>query len=379
MRLGTPGFVGARLTQAREARGMTAAAVAELAEVTRQAIHQYERGPHSPGHDVLTRLAAALGMPVHYFVKPMPLLVRASPAFARSMSATTKTARTRAERLLERVAELTGDLEQHAQLRPVNLPDLCPNMVDPAAVSFDEIEDIANRLRRIWDMGDGPISNVAWLLENHGTVVSRVAMEARELDGISAWISGRPYALVNEDVPLARARFDLLHELGHLICHRHIPERALKNQSSFKLIELQAHRFAAAFAFPQSSFAREAVPLTLDRFLELKSRWRMSVKMMIHRAGDLRIASAEHLQILYRRYNWRKWSRAEPFDDVWPPEIPKMLDKATTLVIERGGVSAADLQHEIALTEREACVLSCLRRETLAPQDAKILKFPGAN
>jgi Zn-dependent peptidase ImmA (M78 family)/DNA-binding XRE family transcriptional regulator len=374
MRLGTPGFVGARLTQARETRGMTAAAVAELAAVTRQAIHQYEKGPHSPGHDVLTRLAAALGVPVHYFVKPMPELAR-TPAFARSMSAATKTARVRAERLLERVAELTGDLEQHAQLRPVDLPDLFPNLEDPTAVSFDEIENAASELRRTWEMGDGPISNVAWLLENRGIVVSRVAMEARELDGISSWINGRPYVLVNEDVPLARARFDLLHELGHVICHRHVPERVLRNQPAFKLIELQAHRFAAAFAFPQASFAREGVPLTLDRFLELKPRWRMSVKMMIHRAGDLRIASSDMLQTLYRRYNWRKWSRGEPFDDVWSPEIPRMLDKAATLIIERKAVGAADLQHQIGLSEREACALACLRRDSLAPLDAKIIPF----
>jgi Zn-dependent peptidase ImmA (M78 family)/DNA-binding XRE family transcriptional regulator len=375
MRPGTPGFVKERLTEAREARALTAAALAELVLVTRQAVHQYERGPQTPGHDVLTRLAAALAVPVHYFLKPMPSM-ESSTSFARSMSATTKTARIRAEKLLNRVAEMAQEIDAIAQLKSVNIPAVCEQVEDPTGLSMNEIEDAANGLRRAWDLGEGPISNVAWLLENHGIVVSRVSLEAKTLDGISRWINDRPFVLINDEVPLARARFDLLHELGHLTLHRRVPERLLKNKATFKLIEQQAHRFAGAFGFPQASFAREAAPLSLDRFLELKKRWNMSVKMMIHRADDLQIASSDVTEMLYRRYNWRGWTRREPLDDL-PPEIPRMLDKAATLTIESGARSADDLLHGFALGEHEICHLACLRRPTLAPLQAKIVQFPA--
>ena len=374
MRPGTPGFVRERLTQARVARGVTAAALAEMVQVSRQAIHQYESGPHSPGHEVLMRLANALAVPMHYFLKPMPEMQQ-SAAFARSMSATTKNVRMRAEALLVRLAEMSQEIAVHARLPPVDVPDLGAS-ADPIMLSMDEVEECADKLRRAWQLGDGPISNVAWLLENHGIVVSRVALDARELDGISCWVNGRPFVLLNADVPLARARFDLLHELGHLTLHRHVDEKALKNKSTFRLIENQAHRFAAAFAFPQRSFAREAKPLNLDRFLELKPRWKVSVKMMIHRAGDLRIAPAEMTETLYRRYNWRKWSRGEPLDAELPPEMPRMLDKAATMTIENGVTTHDDLLHQISLTEHETCTLACLRRTSLAPRNAEILAFP---
>jgi Zn-dependent peptidase ImmA (M78 family)/transcriptional regulator with XRE-family HTH domain len=374
MRTGTAGFVPGRLRLARETRGMTVTALAEAIQATRQVIHKYEDGTHSPGYEILSRLATALSVPVHYFVKPLRPSQR-SAFFARSMSAVTKAARTRAENILVRVEELAHDLEANATLHDVDLPGLDIG-ADPLALSMNDIEDAASRLRRAWKLGDGPISNVTWLLENHGIVVARAHLDARTLDGISAWVNGRPYVLVNDEVPLGRQRFDLLHELAHVCLHRDVPEKALNSQATFKLIENQAHRFAAAFAFPAASFAREAIPLSLDRFLELKARWKMSIKMMIHRSGDLMLASPDYLTTLYRRYSWRKWARLEPLDDTLPPEIPLMLGKAATLIIESGRATDADLLHHIGLLEHEACSLASMRRPSLAPMNAEILAFP---
>lgn len=53
MRVGTPGFSGQRLREAREARGLTAISVSELAEVSVQAVYHYESGRMSPSPDVL--------------------------------------------------------------------------------------------------------------------------------------------------------------------------------------------------------------------------------------------------------------------------------------------------------------------------------------
>jgi Zn-dependent peptidase ImmA (M78 family) len=241
---------------------------------------------------------------------------------------------------------------------------------------MDEIEEAASRLRRAWKLRDGPISNLTWLLENHGVIVARVGMEARALDGVSCWLNNRPFVLVNEEVPSPRARFDLCHELGHLILHRKTDPKLLNHKATFKLIENQAHRFAAAFAFPQASFTREAIPLSLERFLELKPRWKLSVKMMLYRAGELELASSDLLSTLYRRYSWRKWNRGEPLDDM-EHETPRVLDKAATLIIESGTVKADDLLHSFALTEHEVCRLASIRRPYLEPRLAEVIEFPG--
>ena len=57
MRSGTPRFVGGRLRQAREARGVSASALAALLGVSRQAVSQYERGPETPSPAVMHRIA----------------------------------------------------------------------------------------------------------------------------------------------------------------------------------------------------------------------------------------------------------------------------------------------------------------------------------
>ncbi len=56
----SPGFVGSRLREAREARQMTAVALSELIGVTPSGISLYERGHNSPSPDVLQRITATL-------------------------------------------------------------------------------------------------------------------------------------------------------------------------------------------------------------------------------------------------------------------------------------------------------------------------------
>jgi predicted transcriptional regulator len=53
MKPGTPGFVGARLKEAREARFLSAIALADLVGVSRQAISLYENGAKTPGPEVM--------------------------------------------------------------------------------------------------------------------------------------------------------------------------------------------------------------------------------------------------------------------------------------------------------------------------------------
>src|SRR4051812_23724210 len=100
MKTRTPNFVGARLREAREARNITGVALAELLDVSRQAISQYESGSVTPHPEVLQQIAAKLRLPSHFFSTPARTKPR-RPKFFRSMSSATKSARVRAERRYE--------------------------------------------------------------------------------------------------------------------------------------------------------------------------------------------------------------------------------------------------------------------------------------
>ena len=94
---GTPGFVGGRLTEAREARGLTAVALADLLGVSKAAISQYESGHVTPRPDIMQKMAQVLNLPPYFFSRPVQEH-EAATVFYRSLSAATRTARSRAER-----------------------------------------------------------------------------------------------------------------------------------------------------------------------------------------------------------------------------------------------------------------------------------------
>ena len=66
----TPGFVGARLTEARRARGISATDFADIVGISAVSISKYENGHQTPRLDVFFAMAAALNMPRAFFLRP---------------------------------------------------------------------------------------------------------------------------------------------------------------------------------------------------------------------------------------------------------------------------------------------------------------------
>src|SRR6266849_9103239 len=109
MMIGTPGFKGRRLTQAREARGLTAVALAEMIGVKGANISHYEHGKQTPSPEVMDRISQVLNCPPAFFLREFKLLDD-SCIWYRSMSAATKMARVRAEARFTWLKEIVGYL-----------------------------------------------------------------------------------------------------------------------------------------------------------------------------------------------------------------------------------------------------------------------------
>src|SRR5579884_2506590 len=119
--IGTPGFVAQRLTQARDARGLTAVALADLVGVSSATVSQYEHGRQSPSRDVMDRLSAVLHLPHGFFIRPLPGLDMDGIAY-RSMSSATKNARMRAEARFYWLKEIVLYLAEYLDFPKINLP-----------------------------------------------------------------------------------------------------------------------------------------------------------------------------------------------------------------------------------------------------------------
>jgi transcriptional regulator with XRE-family HTH domain len=219
MKPGTPYFRGARLREAREARGLNGVALAELLGVTRQTISQYEHDQVSPGPAVMESITRVLRLPPEFFSFDAKW-VKSRSRFMRSMATTAAGARLRAARRFEWLVAIGRHVEQFVKLPQPDIPRLdVPSSLDDISEEF--IESAAESVRRHWKLGDGPISNVVWLLENNGVVIGQSRLWADKLDALSDWddeLGGRPYFVLGLDKRSAvRSRFDAAHELGHLM------------------------------------------------------------------------------------------------------------------------------------------------------------------
>jgi Zn-dependent peptidase ImmA (M78 family)/transcriptional regulator with XRE-family HTH domain len=376
VKAGTPGFVGERLRAAREARGINATALAELVGITPAAIWHYEKGTQSPRPEVMRAIAEKLSLPVRHFLRAMPAPSVGS-GFYRSMSAATKTDRLRAERRQGWTREITSYLRGYVAFPQVNVP-LFEVPTDPNAISNSDIESIAEKTRAFWSLGTGPISNCIWLAENSGVIVVHSPLGAETLDSFSEWADGVPYIFLGSERGCAvRDRFNVGHELGHLILHRAIEEKHIRFiPSDHRKMEEQANRFAGAFLLPAQSFARDVYAVTLEALRSLKAKWKVAIGAMLKRAETLGFISDYQLQRTWVAYSRRGWRLKEPLDDQIEVEQPHLLRKAFELLAQSGANARAEILASGLCSPRDIEVLCGLPAGFLSEEGPKEVGSP---
>ena len=324
-------FVGDRLREGRDVRGMTASALSTATSIPRSIISNYERGHHYPPPDRLDALAQALGLKTEFFFRPLePSMRESQVVFERSRTSTTKAVRRSAEYRREWLREIVDFLGQFLNMPVPDLPAFV-NDVQWDTLTDEDIERLATETRRHWHLGDGPVSNVTLLVENHGVIVTHMRIGSHQLDAFSAWdvVDGHPYIVLGNDGQSAcRVRFNVCHELAHLVLHQNVSRVEWEDKQIFKKVEQQAHRFASAFLTPASRVVADLRNPTLNRLRTVKPKWKVSVKMLIHRTQELGFIGKTEASRLYANYNRREWQYGEPYDEDWPIERPIMLRRA---------------------------------------------------
>jgi Zn-dependent peptidase ImmA (M78 family)/transcriptional regulator with XRE-family HTH domain len=375
--IGTPGFCGERLAQAREARGLTATALSEMIGVRKANISQYEHGKQSPSREVMERIVVVLNQPASFFLRPVTLVGEDS-IWWRAMSSATKTARGRAHARFIWLTEIVAYLNDYLDFPAVNLPAFqVPS--DVQAITLGLIEEIAYECRRFWKLGDGPIADAVLLLENNGIMVSRGELLADKLDAFSHWSddSERPYIFLGADKESAvRSRHDAAHELGHLILHRQVDRKVIRNPKLFRLIEDQAHRFASAFNLPARGFADQLWTPTLDAFLALKPHWKISIAAMVMRCEQLGILSEEQATRTWINLSRRGWNKEEPLDDRLLPERPRLLRRSIELLVKEGIKTSEQIVSDLAMNASDIESLACLDQGYLTGEASNVVAMP---
>jgi len=265
-------FNSARLAMARQSLGWTKTRLAAEVDITPRRLADYENRGDSPPTGTLADLARVLKVPEAFFFGPdVKQPANVSFRSLRAMSAGVRDAAIAAAQMTVEVSDWIGG---HFELGTPTLPtDLAG--IEPAIA--------AGVLRERWGLGLQPAPNLVQLAELLGVRVFALSVNARTLDAFSFWERDRAFILLNARGTAERRRWDVAHELGHLLMHggsHHLPvDRGREDE---------ADEFAGALLLPEEGIRRDAVrPTRLDEFRQYKLRWKVSAIALIRRMHHL--------------------------------------------------------------------------------------------
>lgn len=348
MSRGIDTFEPARLIQALAARRLSQVQLAGMVGVSPSAVSKWRAGQQTPTADVLDRLASVINVEAEWFTRP--LLASARPPLFRSNASAHVAARSMLGARLEWAQEITSKLEEYVDFPDLNLP--MRSFETPEKITDQDIEEAALECRDLWRLGKAPIADLALAVESAGVILIREETGIPQIEGLSAWdhSGSRPFILLSADKDNGfRSRFDLAHELGHLVLHRYIPKATERERH--KLMESQAHRFAGAILLPMESFVNEIrLPVTLDSLLLNKQRWGVSVGAIIMRLVAIGMVSESEKISLFKRRSARWGAKSEPYDDVREPESPRVLKRTIEMLVEEGVMPIESIPHYLGLS-----------------------------
>lgn len=361
-----------RIKQARVSRGLSMLELSELASVSKQAISQYELGKISPSKPVLNRIAGVLKYPGTFFYKQLPVNKSANSAvFFRSRKTAKIKEKDAAKEKIKIFREINDYLGAYVNFPKLNLPKLSYEEDGINPLDNDTIEKYALALRKEWKLGNGPIDSLINIVQKNGIMVSKIQLRLNKLDAFSIWFDGSPFIFLNSDKDTnARIRFDMAHELGHLIMHaEYFSDEDLNKNAIYKKLEDEANRFAGAFLLPKETFSKDVFSTSIDHFIQLKTKWKASISCMIIRCETLGILSANQIKYLKDQMTVRAYWQKEPLDKEIPAEKPFAHKQAIKLLLENNIVTISQLINDTGCSAEELEHYCFLDKGTLSIKD----------
>jgi len=308
------GFNPERLKEIRVARKMNLPQLAARLGLTKQAVSKYELGKSMPSSEIINKMLNILGISRNYLTKSSIDINRASSSlFFRAASTTTETDRCFANIICKWGYEIVSGMNSFEKIPDANFPNFDEGLTIPEKAAY---------LRQFWNLGNTPIDNIISVLEANGIFVFVVNSSELHTDAYSKIINGIPIIILNEHKGTAvRWRFNLCHELGHLVLHKNLS--ATEFELNAERIEKEASLFASCFLMPEESFRNSIVTTRLEGFLGLKKEWKVSIAAMLYNCEYIGIIDNNKYIALQKQLSKKGWRKNEPFDDEFEFEKPK--------------------------------------------------------
>lgn len=321
-------FDGRRLTLARQLVGLRKNALAAKIDKSPTAVAAYENNSKRPAPATVAQLCLTLGVNPSFFLPGphQPAGANTTPHF-RSLRSTTQLARDQAFAYGMIAGDVGAALERHVEFPEPNVPRLSVD-VDDEVSSLPE--EAAQLLRKQWEIKAGPVGHLVRLAENNGVVVVFSPTQTAAVDAYSFDDGYRPTIVLNpakEDY--YRQRFDVAHEIGHLVMH-------VDAEPGSKVVENQAHRFAAELLLPANE-VRDVLPSKADwRVLaRLKETYGVSLQALLYRSRSLGVMSDVTYRNAIAYLSSKGWRRREP-GEMPAVEQPSLYPRAVEILSSVG-------------------------------------------
>lgn len=379
-------FNGNRLREALQYRGKRMADLVEETGISRQSFSAYVNGTNRPSQENVWAIAKALDFPVEYFKQADMPCMRTETTYFRSQASATKMSREEQKAKMRQAVALFDFLNR----KYIDYDDYIEPKLDTKLTEIEDnsemymqIERIADELRVQWNLGRGPIENVQNVLELHGIIVTGFPVSGNgKIDAFSQKLKTEEdkdvfiVALGIGQKPIQRLRFDMCHELGHIILHSWEDSEDELHRDRFNLVEKQANIFASAFLLPRETFLKAVGnhATDLEHYRILKKRWNVSMQAMVYRAWQIGIISSTQFQYMMRQFAKNGWRKKEPGDR--PADINDTVYKMAIKLLFDGGYLTPErfkeelYKENIGLGNRDLEELMHLDKGTLDSTDA---------
>jgi len=317
-------MIGKRIKQARKKAGLSLRGLADALEgkVTAQAIGKYERGEMVPSSGVLIALSKAMDVSMSYLLSPQQVALEGVDFRKKANTSASDRARVEVEVMewVERYIQIEQILgiDGSAWKESITLPH--------RITAIEETEELANKVRREWNLGMDPIPNMTELLEEKGLKVLTSSLP-ENVFGFTCMVrhggGGVPVIVVNNQCTLERRRLTLAHELGHRVIDP-------INLASPKQEESTANYFAGAFLMPREHLEQEIGKhrhaLGYEELLSLKRMYRVSAASLLVRLKNIEVIDEVTLTRCFQTFA-RDWRIKEP-NPIEAPECRGQREQA---------------------------------------------------
>lgn len=311
-----------RLSLARKRRRLTAKVLAEQTGLAVDTISRLENGSNPPDETTIAKLVRVLGFPRSFFFDLDPQEIDTDAVSFRSFSKMSARERDAAISAGSLGLQLSLWVEERFKLPAPKLLDLSYE-TDPEMASYS--------VRQAWGIGERPIGNLMGLLETKGLRIFSLSENTASVNAFSFWRDNRPYIFLNNFKTAESSIFDAVHELGHLIMHKHGDPKG--NRSA----EREANAFASAFLMPSKDVrAMVSRRITIDTVLQSKKRWRVSAMAMAYRLRSLRLLSDWQYKSICIELGKRGFRAGEPggiqreVSAIWRKVLTQLWSEKTT-------------------------------------------------